>query len=379
MAFSASVGDEAFVTLATNDSYCYGALVLGQSLRDVGTTRKLAILIAPMVTQSMRQQLSQIYDYIQQVDPLDSQDEANLALLARPDLGITFSKLHCWRLTQFTKCVFLDADCLVLRNVDDLFEREELSASPDVGWPDCFNSGVFVFRPSDETYAALLQCAVTHGSFDGGDQGLLNTFFSDWSTKDIKRHLPFVYNMTSSCSYSYKPAFVKFGQNVRIVHFIGATKPWSLRYDMQTGTLRPHDGTSMQHDSEFIQAWWNIFLTKIKPRIETTQEIQNLRASRISEADCTRSPPVDEVKSRGVLRTSKAPTDSFQSPVNGCELASEVGQISLEDKGQTPTRTQSNLTRQEAWEKGEIDYMGEDRFSNILEHIESTLKEGEKS
>ena len=55
----------------------------------------------------------------------------------------------------------------VLQNVDDLFDREELSAAPDIGWPDCFNSGVFVYRPSQETYAALLQFALTYGSFDG--------------------------------------------------------------------------------------------------------------------------------------------------------------------------------------------------------------------
>jgi len=55
----------------------------------------------------------------------------------------------------------------VLENIDELFEREELSAAPDAGWPDCFNSGVFVFRPSLDTYRRLLQFAVTHGSFDG--------------------------------------------------------------------------------------------------------------------------------------------------------------------------------------------------------------------
>jgi len=55
----------------------------------------------------------------------------------------------------------------VFTNIDELFEREELSAAPDVGWPDCFNSGVFVFRPSNDTYASLLQFALTTGSFDG--------------------------------------------------------------------------------------------------------------------------------------------------------------------------------------------------------------------
>ena len=102
-----------------------------------------------------------------EVDVLNSNDSVNLALLKRPELGITFTKLHCWRLEQFTKCVFLDADCLVLKNVDDLFDRDEFSAAADVGWPDCFNSGVFVFKPSLQTYSKILNFALEVGSFDG--------------------------------------------------------------------------------------------------------------------------------------------------------------------------------------------------------------------
>ena len=59
------------------------------------------------------------------------------------------------------------SDAQVIENIDELFDREEFSAAPDAGWPDCFNSGVFVFRPSLETYRTLLQFAVSHGSFDG--------------------------------------------------------------------------------------------------------------------------------------------------------------------------------------------------------------------
>jgi glycogenin len=55
----------------------------------------------------------------------------------------------------------------VLQNCDELFERDELSAAPDVGWPDCFNSGVFVFVPSVDTYGKLIQFAAEAGSFDG--------------------------------------------------------------------------------------------------------------------------------------------------------------------------------------------------------------------
>uniref|UniRef100_A0A4W2EYT8 glycogenin glucosyltransferase n=1 Tax=Bos indicus x Bos taurus TaxID=30522 RepID=A0A4W2EYT8_BOBOX len=199
--------DQAFVTLTTNDSYAKGALVLGLSLKQHRTTRRLVVLITPQVSDSMRKALETVFDEVIMVDVLDSGDSAHLTLMKRPELGVTLTKLHCWSLTQYSKCVFMDADTLVLANIDDLFEREELSAAPDPGWPDCFNSGVFVYQPSVETYNQLLHLASEQGSFDGGDQGLLNTFFSSWATTDIRKHLPFIYNLSSISIYSYLPAF----------------------------------------------------------------------------------------------------------------------------------------------------------------------------
>lgn len=55
----------------------------------------------------------------------------------------------------------------MLQNCDELFDREEFSAAPDPGWPDCFNSGVFVYKPSQDTFGQLLEFARTRGSFDG--------------------------------------------------------------------------------------------------------------------------------------------------------------------------------------------------------------------
>lgn len=103
----------AWVTLATNDSYSLGALVVAHSLKKVSTQHELAVLITPGVTESMKVKLQNVFDVVQLVDVLDSKDATNLAVLKRPELGITFTKLHCWNLTQFEKCVFLDADVLV--------------------------------------------------------------------------------------------------------------------------------------------------------------------------------------------------------------------------------------------------------------------------
>lgn len=305
----------AFVTLATTDSYAFGALVLAQSLRAVKTTAKLAILVTRGISVSVLDALRQNFDHVEQVDLIDSEDLVRLALLNRPELGVTLTKLHCWRLTQFTKCVFLDADTLVLQNIDELFEREELSAAPDVGWPDCFNSGVFVYTPNVDTYKALLEHLASTGTFDGGDQGLLNSFFGASWLASLSKRLPFTYNVAFSSVYSYMPAFRRYEKDVKILHFLGSVKPWNLNFDTNTSRLIfvPH---SFQHITGYLESWWALFSNTIMPSV-----------------------PVE------VVRASTA----AGSYVPG----------------------QPNFS---SWQSGNIDYLGVDSFKNILSHIETTLK-----
>ncbi|XP_074180344.1 glycogenin-2 isoform X1 [Rhinolophus sinicus] len=260
------VSDQAFVTLATNDMYCQGALVLGQSLRNQRATRKLVVLVTLQVSSLLRVILSRVFDEVIEVNLIDSADYIHLAFLKRPELGVTLTKLHCWTLTHYSKCVFLDADTLVLSNIDDLFERGEFSAAPDPGWPDCFNSGVFVFQPSLETHSLLLQHATDHGSFDGADQGLLNSFFSSWATADIHKHLPFTYNLSSNAAYTYSPAFKQFGSSAKVVHFLGSTKPWDYTYNPQTGSVsKEGSGLVPEQQASFLNLWWAIYHQSILP------------------------------------------------------------------------------------------------------------------
>ncbi len=64
-----------------------------------------------------------VFDHVIVVDELQSNDPKHLALLQRMELGVTFTKLHAFNLLQYSKCVFLDADTLVIQSVDDLFDR----------------------------------------------------------------------------------------------------------------------------------------------------------------------------------------------------------------------------------------------------------------
>lgn len=117
--------------------------------------------------------------------------------LGRRDLAASLTKLHAFRLSQYEKIVFLDADTLVLRPLAHLFELPHpFSAAPDQGWPDAFNSGVIVFKPSQETFDGLIETMKRKGTWDGGDQGLLNDYFPNWN------RLSFTYNVTPSAYYT---------------------------------------------------------------------------------------------------------------------------------------------------------------------------------
>lgn len=70
----------------------------------------------PLTLQTLcliRLSFSNLFDEVVMVDVMDSEDQPNLFMLGRPELGITFTKIHCWTLTQYSKCVFLNADTLV--------------------------------------------------------------------------------------------------------------------------------------------------------------------------------------------------------------------------------------------------------------------------
>lgn len=246
---------EWIVTLCDNNSYAKGALVLARSLRNVGTKCDLVCLISNAISADMKFELEQVYNRLVTVDIINSEDSANLALLNRPELGSTLTKLHIWKLTDYEKMVFMDADMMAVRPIEDLFERDELSAVPDCGWPSCFNSGLFVFRPSFETYGKLIEFSQKTGSFDGGDQGLLNSFFSDWSTANINRILPFGYNVHAAATYTYAPAYKQFANDVRVIHFLGSSKPWTSQSPPSSGGF-----------NSFWNVWWKFYTNNYAPQ-----------------------------------------------------------------------------------------------------------------
>uniref|UniRef100_A0A3P8RJN9 glycogenin glucosyltransferase n=1 Tax=Amphiprion percula TaxID=161767 RepID=A0A3P8RJN9_AMPPE len=377
-----------FVTLVTTDSYCMGATVVARSLRRHGTTRRIVVMVTPDISEHSRFALENVFDEVIAVDVMDSKDRLHLSLLGRPELGITFTKIHCWTLTQYSKCVFLDADTLVLSNVDELFERDELSAAPDPGWPDCFNSGVFVFRPSLLTHTRLLDHGLQHGSFDGGDQGLLNSFFSSWPVADISKHLPFVYNLSASSLYSYLPAFQQFGHNAKIVHFVGAVKPWSSH----------RDDSSSPTMEEFVSLWWREYLTALftddfplftQSFVNTSHkwpqsfgwsvDVSTGSRTRHTGLGCRPDPLpsslVLQIQEREAEMPFRKNLDSSNSLLAHFSPSSRSLRSQPETKTRAADRETEQLERRRRWEAGQADYLGRDAFKNIQKMLDSFLVE----
>ncbi|KAI4177062.1 MAG: hypothetical protein LQ343_000543 [Gyalolechia ehrenbergii] len=238
-------------------------MVLAHSLRDRRTRKQLAVLVTmnalklstidelkvnlssdsgPAVTDERSQR---IYDYLIPVDQIVNKSPANLYLMHRPDLATTFTKIALWRQTQFQKIVYLDADMVALRAPDELFDQEPaFAAVSDIGWPDCFNSGLLVLSPNMGDYYGLLALAQRGISFDGADQGLLNMHFRNW------HRLSFTYNCTPSGSYQYVPAYRHFQSSISMVHYIGNNKPWRVG--------RKWNGAAGVYE-ELTGQWWAVY------------------------------------------------------------------------------------------------------------------------
>lgn len=192
--------DRAYVTLVTNDDFATGAVALLRSLTLSGTRADCVVLHTAAVSEARLAALRARGARLIRAELLPTSaafadTHAREALHARApfDKGLkppfhtpldNFLKLRLWQL-DYARAVFLDADTLVLRNIDRLFGYPEFSAAPNVyeSLADFrrLNSGVFAARPSADTFARMLEALDQPGVFwRRTDQTFLESFFPAW-------------------------------------------------------------------------------------------------------------------------------------------------------------------------------------------------------
>jgi alpha-N-acetylglucosamine transferase len=240
----------AYVTLVTNADYAMGATALARSLRFTQATADIVVLHTGGVRQSALHPLQQLDCRLIEVEHLplsgafnERHARAKLHSAApftrgrKPDFHSpldNFCKLRLWELREYERCVFVDADAIVLRNIDRLFQYPEFSAAPNVYETLAdfhrMNSGVFVARPSADTFRHMLARLDQPDSFwKRTDQTFLQAFFPDW------HGLPVYFNMLQYVWFTM-PALWDW-KSISVLHY-QYEKPWESDHP-KAAMLRP--------------------------------------------------------------------------------------------------------------------------------------------
>ncbi|KAL7610950.1 UDP-glucuronate:xylan alpha-glucuronosyltransferase 1 [Lactuca sativa] len=216
-----NVRREAYVTiLHSAHVYVCGAIAAAQSIRMSGSNRDLVILVDETISDYHRSGLELAGWKIRTIKRIRNPKAEKNAYNEW-----NYSKFRLWQLTDYEKIIFIDADLLILRNIDFLFGMPEISATGNNG--TLFNSGVMVIEPSNCTFKLLMDHINEITSYNGGDQGYLNEIFTWWHR--IPKTLNFLKNFWIGDDEETKEKKTRlFGADppeLYVLHYLGL-KPW---------------------------------------------------------------------------------------------------------------------------------------------------------
>ncbi|PIA36439.1 hypothetical protein AQUCO_03400370v1 [Aquilegia coerulea] len=233
---SGSQSSEAYATLLYGDEFLLGVRVLGKSIRESGSTKDMVVLVSDGVS-----------DYAKKLLQADGWIVEMISLLANPNQvrptrfwGV-YTKLKIFNMTNYKKVVYLDADTIVVKNIDDLFKCGKFCGN--LKHSERMNSGVMVVEPSKETFNDMISKVTTLPSYTGGDQGFLNSYFTGFASArlfepnlspDVRNSRPVpemerlstLYNADVGL-YALANKWMVDEKELRVIHYtLGPLKPW---------------------------------------------------------------------------------------------------------------------------------------------------------
>ncbi|XP_058183335.1 inositol phosphorylceramide glucuronosyltransferase 1-like [Rhododendron vialii] len=232
-----SSSDEAYVTLLYGDEFLLGVRVLGKSIRDTGSVAKdMVVLVSDGVS-----------DYAKKLLEADGWLVEPISLLANPNQvrpkrfwGV-YTKLKIFNMTKYKKVVYLDADTIVVKSIEDLFQCRKFCAN--LKHSERLNSGVMVVEPSQVVFNDMMSKVKTLRSYTGGDQGFLNSYYTGFANAhlfepDLKKEvldsrpvpemerLSTLYNADVGL-YMLANKWMVDEKELHVIHYtLGPLKPW---------------------------------------------------------------------------------------------------------------------------------------------------------
>jgi hypothetical protein len=274
---AAGADDNAFAVLVSSPDFVRAALAMLESARRTCTRAHLVVLLLTSLPAVTETAFLRMGFAVARVEPISNPHPERMVVKRQL---LNYSKLRAWLLTRYKTVIVLDADMVLTKNVDELFETQAAHALSAVANYDSlfsnalaregaltriFNSGLMVIHPALETYAKLAGAVATTESYNGGDQGFLNLMFPDW------HELPLRYNVNRMLlgPLAAKDA-ARLGLDVPDAAVLHLTreKPW-LPYEKQVSLMRqaaeklPANSTAraaalagVPEDYEFAHAAW---------------------------------------------------------------------------------------------------------------------------
>ena len=108
-----------WATILTRPSYLPGVILLHHSLQKFSSQYPLLVLTTPFLPQTCIVVLDTLGIQHQTIEPLYPGQEV---YLAAPRFEDTWTKLRAFELVEYGTVVLLDADMLLRRNMDELFQ-----------------------------------------------------------------------------------------------------------------------------------------------------------------------------------------------------------------------------------------------------------------
>eukprot|EP00123_Amoebidium_parasiticum_P010842 comp20354_c0_seq1/m.25694 comp20354_c0_seq1/g.25694 ORF comp20354_c0_seq1/g.25694 comp20354_c0_seq1/m.25694 type:complete len:509 (-) comp20354_c0_seq1:142-1668(-) len=175
----------AFVTIhyegtPKDDEYVLGIRVLLRSIRNTGTKADIVVLLSDNVRQSTRNLFAaegaQLRD-VQNV-PNPYHEKGRKKDVYQAHFIYTLNKLLLWKMEEYERVVYFDADNVVLNSIDEAFMCGHFCAV--FMNPVNFHTGMLVVKPSMVVFNDMMK-KLEEGidSYDGADQGFLTQYFSE--------------------------------------------------------------------------------------------------------------------------------------------------------------------------------------------------------
>lgn len=224
------------MTLLYGDEFVLGVRVLGKSIRDTGSSKDMVVLVSDGVS-----------NYAKKLLQADGWKVELISLLTNPNQirpkrfwGV-YTKLKIFNMTMYKKVVYLDADTIVVKNIEDLFQCSRFCAN--LKHSERLNSGVMVVEPSNSLFKDMMSKVNSLPSYTGGDQGFLNSYYGDFVNArlfepnlatDVRKSRPVpemerlstLYNADVGL-YMLANKWMVDERELKVIHYtLGPIKPW---------------------------------------------------------------------------------------------------------------------------------------------------------